>query len=457
MLGLVATYLLVSRLADRVAAALSVLVLATMPLYFVHARTMLGDGVTMASVAIAVSGLALALFDHGTVSRARRVLRASVCSGSSREASREGCCSVSRFRLSGWVSASPLVRLAGAVLARARRGGVFARRSRRRRGGHRPRAPRAPPRARRARALLRVARLRLLAADHRADVRRRRPPARARLVSVERALAARARALRAVRACGRRVPAPAVGLRATLVMVVAVGVTAWGGLAPFTGVLPFGAVAPLAVVVALALRDFDLGAPASRTFGMFAGALAILLLFDFRNFPEEMLGVFGLGALKFPESFRDVGAKLLAAGTFGSAIVLFFATEERARDDAPAFHRARVRRLVQDPARSLERKPALRAARGRSSDARLSRLRRARSARRRARALRHARGSRALARRVGLSGAAGFAVLVPVALMAVRDAFRLVDRARGEPALARRDPSAGHARDAAGPLASAPR
>src|SRR6185503_1456214 len=71
MLGLVAIYLLVSRLADRVAAALSVLVLATMPLYFVHARTMLGDGVTMASLAIALAGLALALFDG--VSTGRRL------------------------------------------------------------------------------------------------------------------------------------------------------------------------------------------------------------------------------------------------------------------------------------------------------------------------------------------------------------------------------------------------
>src|SRR6185436_7636191 len=67
MLGLVAIYLLVSRLADRVAAALSVLVLATMPLYFVHARTMLGDIVTMASLSIAMSGLALSLFDRSAL------------------------------------------------------------------------------------------------------------------------------------------------------------------------------------------------------------------------------------------------------------------------------------------------------------------------------------------------------------------------------------------------------
>jgi hypothetical protein len=135
------------------------------------------------------------------------------------------------------------------------------------------------------------------------------------------------------------VAAPAVGLRTTLVMVVAVAVTAWGGLAPFAGVMPFGAVAPLAVVVALVLRDFDLGAPASRTFGMFVAASAILLLADFRNFPEELLGVFGIGPQKFPESFRDVGSKLFALGALGSAFWLFFLTQEQSEKGARGFDR----------------------------------------------------------------------------------------------------------------------
>ena len=89
ILGLIATFVLVSRLADRVAAALSVLVLATMPLYFVHARTLLGDGVTMASLAIAVSGLTLALFDSRPVAHAS-LASASVWSGSPPAASRAG-------------------------------------------------------------------------------------------------------------------------------------------------------------------------------------------------------------------------------------------------------------------------------------------------------------------------------------------------------------------------------
>ncbi|MCE7892007.1 MAG: hypothetical protein DYH12_20285, partial [Sorangiineae bacterium PRO1] len=49
-LGALSTYALVARLADRVAGAFAVLALATMPLYFLHSRTMLGDIVTMSSL-----------------------------------------------------------------------------------------------------------------------------------------------------------------------------------------------------------------------------------------------------------------------------------------------------------------------------------------------------------------------------------------------------------------------
>jgi 4-amino-4-deoxy-L-arabinose transferase-like glycosyltransferase len=62
VLGVLGTYALVSRLADRVSAAFAAIVLATMPLYFLQARTLLGDAVTIAAVALATSGLALATF-----------------------------------------------------------------------------------------------------------------------------------------------------------------------------------------------------------------------------------------------------------------------------------------------------------------------------------------------------------------------------------------------------------
>ena len=335
ILGLVATYVLVSRLADRVAAALSVVVLATMPLYFVHARTLLGDGVTMACLAIAVSGLALALFDStprftrlacfgvGLVGLTAGGLTRGLLLGVAVPALGVGL---------GWLA----TRLAGAGKNERLSAGLAA-------------------------AVLALGGgatvLGLIAFGRALDEPERyvallgfglSPPTSAPTFDAVvqqlghglfpwSALIPPALARFALTPRGSEEPSARVGLRATVLMVTAVGITAWGGLAPFAGVLPFGAVAALAVTVALALRDFDLGVPASRAFGMFAGALALLLLADFRNFPEELLSVFGLGALKFPESFRGVGSSVLGATTLAAAGVLFLATQEPDDEDAPAF------------------------------------------------------------------------------------------------------------------------
>jgi len=62
--GVLATYAFVSRLTDKRAGLFAAAVLTTTPLYFVQARTMLGDVVTMASLAMAFGGLAVAVFDR---------------------------------------------------------------------------------------------------------------------------------------------------------------------------------------------------------------------------------------------------------------------------------------------------------------------------------------------------------------------------------------------------------
>ncbi|MGH7328576.1 MAG: ArnT family glycosyltransferase, partial [Polyangiaceae bacterium] len=63
--GVLAIYGSVSRLVDKRAGLYTALALSTMPLYFVQARTMLGDIVTMSAVAMAFSGFAVAAFDTG--------------------------------------------------------------------------------------------------------------------------------------------------------------------------------------------------------------------------------------------------------------------------------------------------------------------------------------------------------------------------------------------------------
>ncbi|AKV01718.1 hypothetical protein AKJ09_08381 [Labilithrix luteola] len=64
VLGVLATYGFVARLVDRRAGIFSAVALTTMPLYFVEARTMLGDIVTMSAFAMAFGGLLVTVFDR---------------------------------------------------------------------------------------------------------------------------------------------------------------------------------------------------------------------------------------------------------------------------------------------------------------------------------------------------------------------------------------------------------
>ncbi len=60
--GLAALFILVGRLVDSRAAAYAATTLATMPLFFIQSRTMLGDGVTLAAVAASTAALSLGVF-----------------------------------------------------------------------------------------------------------------------------------------------------------------------------------------------------------------------------------------------------------------------------------------------------------------------------------------------------------------------------------------------------------
>lgn len=65
--GVLATYAFVARLVDKRAGLYAAVVLTTMPLYFVQARTMLGEIVTMSALAMAFGGLAVSVFDRNAV------------------------------------------------------------------------------------------------------------------------------------------------------------------------------------------------------------------------------------------------------------------------------------------------------------------------------------------------------------------------------------------------------
>jgi hypothetical protein len=64
LLGVLATYAFVARLFDRRTGVYAAVILTTMPLYFVQARSILGDICTMAGLAMAFGGFAVAAFDR---------------------------------------------------------------------------------------------------------------------------------------------------------------------------------------------------------------------------------------------------------------------------------------------------------------------------------------------------------------------------------------------------------
>lgn len=68
--GAVCLYFFLQRLVSARAGFFAVIALSTMPLYFLHARTMAGEIVTMASLSMAVSGLALGVTETSRKARA---------------------------------------------------------------------------------------------------------------------------------------------------------------------------------------------------------------------------------------------------------------------------------------------------------------------------------------------------------------------------------------------------
>ncbi|MEI9951149.1 MAG: hypothetical protein WDO74_19755 [Pseudomonadota bacterium] len=119
----------------------------------------------------------------------------------------------------------------------------------------------------------------------------------------------------------------ALRLLCLTVPVLALG--AYGISAPVLGTMPFAAVFALAIAVALFVRDFERGARVSRALPMVVCAFAILLLVDFKNFPEKGLSAFCVSDVHFPDSFRVAGERWLSAGTLIFCGAFFFLLQER--------------------------------------------------------------------------------------------------------------------------------
>jgi 4-amino-4-deoxy-L-arabinose transferase-like glycosyltransferase len=318
-LGVVALYELIARLIDRRAGLFAAIALVTMPLYFMQARTMLGDIVTMASVTIGFAGFAGAMLDDV---------------GEEEEKS-FGLARLGWFALglvgiaAGFMSRGYLIGVAVPTLAvgltwLVLRGGGEGRGFSLRDGfglialglgltalglglyalaRARPEAP-----------LSRALGFALL----------RKPPTEATFDLVVRHLGhalfpwsaflpfAIGRLLRAPVEASPRAASREIGLRAALLIGGAVAYGAFALLAPYAGTLPFAGPAFLAGAAAIVIFDFERGAPPSRALALGTLVLGLVMLADILHEPEKALAPFAVDRAQFPKSFEATGGHRLS-------------------------------------------------------------------------------------------------------------------------------------------------
>jgi Dolichyl-phosphate-mannose-protein mannosyltransferase len=347
VIGLGATFVLVRRLADARAAWLSVLVLATMPLYFLHARTMLGDIVTMAALSLSLAGWGLAVFERcGSEGRAGRVLALAL-----------GllgmlCAVLSRGVLIGIavpalsVGVSWLLLRAAKVSSREPFGDVL--------GGVALALGLAAGFVG-LRALLRAPEsggaftLLLGSVVNRPHVL---PTFDSGILQLGHALfpwsavlpVTLGTLLREPRVASEPARERESALRALVLITPVIALFAYGVSAPVLGPMPFAAVSLLSVAPALFVRDFERGASPMRTAPMVACAFAILLLVDFTNLPDKALSAFCVGDVRVPESFKPTAKRILEAGTLIFCGAFFFLLQERSSHSDSRFDAEDYRR-----------------------------------------------------------------------------------------------------------------
>ncbi|HTM43607.1 MAG TPA: glycosyltransferase family 39 protein [Polyangiaceae bacterium] len=324
LLGIIATYVLVRRLLDRAAAPFAVLMLASCPLYFLQARTMLGDIVSMAALAIACTGFGLALFDD-RLKQGSRGWWAAVFIGALGVVSGFGCRGVF------FGVALPTLSVAAVALVQA---------------------PLNPGQWRTARGFLAFScaavgmgalylGLRALlnaSADDYSMILGSEVAHLRKLPTHDSVLHALGHGMLPWSALipfalGTVVHTPPLAdalqwkresaLRSLVLVVGALALLAHGLLAPLIGELPFSGVFAFACAVAILARDLERGHRASLATGVGALAMLVLLVVDFRQFPEKGFSAFVVGDVKMPASFTDLGKRYLEFGALAAVLGCF--------------------------------------------------------------------------------------------------------------------------------------
>lgn len=344
VLGVVATYGFVARLFDRRAGVYSAVVLSTMPLYFVQARSMMGDICAMAGFAMAFGGLAVAVFD-------RQPVRGSVATdGDLRPTSvsrripwlvmavvglfvgveSRGALIGAAVPLLGVGVAWGLTRVATAHAQRDWAGDIIG-------------------------VVACVAGVGIGAVAVRATAQAgrdvdlwvgaiARPPSK--YATFDYFVAAIGHALAPWSAflpfaVGRVLIAPSVGssgpagleresqARAALLVGLAVAFVAHAYLVDRTDLSVFTAPALCAAICAVAIRDFERGARTSVAVSIGVLVFAAVLHHDFHELPEKAYQAFGVTGATFPEGFKDTSLHLWWAVLGCFAICAFLTWIER--------------------------------------------------------------------------------------------------------------------------------
>lgn len=298
LIGIAATFVLVSRLIDRWAAAYASVALASMPLYFLQSRTLLGDIVPLSAVAVASCALGLALFQPGLT----------------RPRARFGWCSLALLALAaGFVSRGLLLGVASPTLGVGL--GWLTWRS----SGRRSRDSFAEVLGWVALGLgalaLGAGLWALFSGDPDAYLELLGAAARApsKLPTHDQVLhqlgfglfpwSAFAPFALAIALGPEDEAGPESALGVCLVGVFAVALAVHGVSSPYVGALPFVGTFALAALIGMAFRRIELGVNRTRLAALGAAALLIVFTWDLRMYPEESLLPFALPDATFPESF----------------------------------------------------------------------------------------------------------------------------------------------------------
>ncbi len=338
--GVVATYAWVARLFDRRTGVYTAIVLSTLPLYFVQARSMLGDICAMSGMAMAFGGLAVAAFDRDddgptpVGARLPWLLMAAVGLFAGFE-SRGGLLGLG-VPLGGVGLAWAVSRLSAPSRKPDVAGDVV--------GGV---------------SFIAAVGVSILAARVVASpgdnkdlsmwvgamlhVPPKYPTFDFYLASIGHALAPWSAFLpfamgRLLIAAPSRTGAPGEreGLARVAVLVgLAVAFLAHGYLSARTDLIAFTGPVLCAVACAVAIRDFERGAQSSIAIGLGTLLVAAVLHHDFHELPEKAYQAFGVTGATFPDSFKDQALKLWWVVLGGFAVTAFLTWIERDAERNP--------------------------------------------------------------------------------------------------------------------------